>query len=403
MIALALKNIAFYKWRSFTTFILTFITTLFFIFYVALMDGAHTSMLHNALKIYTGSIQIYQKEYRELGGNEHLIRNAKAIIDSLCKVQHISAISSRLETFVLASSGASSQAVMLTGVDFNQEENLSALKTARIEGEYHSHGACLYMGSDLAKKLHVSLHDELSIIGAAVDYSFVAQNVSVCALFKTGLYDLDAHAAFMNRAYFDSLFYTQNMATYIAIMSQPLKDNDSVAAQINAHLPDNIRLYSWQELMHAMVQLMQVDSLFGYLSMMLFFLVIFFVIMIFNFLNITARIHEFGILQSIGVTRRQLLTLLLVELLIVTALAMLLAIPLGAYLSYYFELHPIIIEGMDEMYKQYGIVQNSMPTTFNPLTIAWNSGVILLINLASLLYPMLYITRFTPTEAIRHV
>lgn len=403
MFRLALKNIRFYRWRTLTTFVLTFITTLFFILYVALMDGSHYSMLHNALKIYTGSMQIYHKGYKEEGGNDLLIRNAAQITKALQPLPNISAMAARFETFVLASHAEYSYAMQLTGVDFKSEAALSMLKESRLKGVYASSGACLYLGSELAKKLHVTLQDELSIIGSAVDYSFVAQNVTVCGLFKSGLYDLDAHAAFMNRAYFDSLFNTDNMASYIALMAKELDNNTALATAIKPLLSNELQLYTWEELMHAMVQLMQVDSLFGYLSIALFFIVIFFVIMIFNFLNITARIHEFGTLQSIGVSRFQMTQLLLYELLIITLIAIILATLAGGYLSYYYAVHPIIIEGMDEMYKQYGIVQNSVPTRFNTLTILGNALSILLLNVASLLYPLFYLRRFTPIEAMRHV
>jgi len=57
MFSLALKNIFYYKGRSVTTFLLTFISAYFFIVYVAFMDGSHSSMLKNALEVYTGSLR----------------------------------------------------------------------------------------------------------------------------------------------------------------------------------------------------------------------------------------------------------------------------------------------------------------------------------------------------------
>ena len=57
-----------------------------------------------------------------------------------------------------------------------------------------------------------------------------------------------------------------------------------------------------------MVELMKVDSFFGYISIGLFFLVIFFVIMIYGFINVSARIREFGVLKSIGLSDLALLT-----------------------------------------------------------------------------------------------
>ena len=88
---------------------------------------------------------------------------------------------------------------------------------ALIAGEYRSEGLCIYMGSELGQRLHVKLHDEISFIGSAVDRSFVAELFKVCGLFRTGMYDFDLQSAFMNRAAFDAVFHSDNMASIIAI------------------------------------------------------------------------------------------------------------------------------------------------------------------------------------------
>ena len=104
MFNFALKNILFYKGRSITTFILTFMSTMLFIVYVSMMDGSHKSMLENSLKIYTGAIEIYQKDYRDIGGNEYLIEDVKTITDKLSTIEGIDVFSSRYETYGLLSS-----------------------------------------------------------------------------------------------------------------------------------------------------------------------------------------------------------------------------------------------------------------------------------------------------------
>ena len=148
---------------------------------------------------------------------------------------------------------------------------------------------------------------------------------------------------------------------------------------------------------------MEVDSFFGYISLALFLIVIFFVIMIYGFVNISSRIKEFGVLESIGLSNSNILKLLFYEIFILTSLAILIATPMASYIAYYYMNNPIVIEGISEMYKDYGIVSDEIPFDFNPLTIAWNIGVIYLLNLLSILYPYLYIKSYTPIEASRHV
>ena len=132
MFSFALKNILFYRGRSITTFILTFISTILFIVYVSMMDGSHDSMLKNSLKIYGGAIEIYYKDYRDIGGNEYLIRDVDSIKKKLSNIDGIELFSSRYETYGLLSHKDFSTASMVVGIESKKEEILSQLKNALI-------------------------------------------------------------------------------------------------------------------------------------------------------------------------------------------------------------------------------------------------------------------------------
>ncbi len=128
MFAFALKNILFYKSRSITTFVLTFLSALLFIVYVAMMDGSHGSMLKNALKVYTGAIEIYKKGYRDIGGNEYLLENVDMIEKKLSSIEGIKSFTSRYETYGLLSYNNYSSAAMVVGIEPLKEEKSSQLK-----------------------------------------------------------------------------------------------------------------------------------------------------------------------------------------------------------------------------------------------------------------------------------
>jgi len=406
MFSLALKNILFYKARSITTFVLTFVTTLLFIVYVAFMDGSHSSMLKNALKIYTGGIEIYKKGYRDRGGSEYLVENVKEIEEKLQRVKGIKTFASRYESFGLLSFKNYSSASMVTGIEPLKEQKISELKNALLEGSYltQESGNCLYIGAELLKKLHAKLGSEVSYISSASDESFVADIFRVCGVFKTGLFEFDSTSAFMSRSYFDDLMYAKNRASYITLRLENIEEVEKIQRQIVLALEDKeLEVLTWKELMHSMVESMEIDSIFGYISLGLFFVVIFFVIMIFGFINVSSRIREFGTLEAIGVKKSQISQLLFYEIFILSTLAVILATPLGAYIAYYYSVHPIVIEGMSEMYKEYGIVSDELPTAFSPFTISWNVGVIYLLNLLSILYPLSYVSSFKPIEALHHV
>jgi len=405
MFSLALKNILFYKGRSITTFVLTFVSTLLFILYVALMDGSHGSMLQNALKVYTGSIEIYHKDYRDIGGNEYLITDVAAVEKILDNIEGIERYTSRYETYGLLSSSENSAAAMVVGINPEQEIGMSELSSTLVDGTYLSKdsGNCLYAGVGLVKKLQVKIGDEVSFIGGASDNSFAADLFKLCGTFKTGSFEFDASASFIACSYFDELMYAQNKASYITLKLTNLKQVDAINREITAQIDSSLESVTWKVLMHAMVEAMQIDSIFGYISLVLFFVVIFFVIMIFGFINVSSRVREFGTLRCIGLSRGKIRLLLFHEIFILSTAAIILATPIGASIAYYYSIHPFVIEGMSETYKQYGVVSDQVPLAFDIFTITWNVMLIYTLNFLSIIYPIMYINGFRPIEATHHV
>ena len=406
MFSFAVKNILFYKGRSITTFILTFISTMLFIVYVSMMDGSHDSMLQNSLKVYGSAIEIYHKDYRDKGGNEYLLKDVDSIEKKLEKIDGVELFASRYETYGLLSYKEFSTASMVVGIQAQKEEHLSQLKKALVDGEYLSDDSTnrIYIGNGVAARLKIKVGDELSFIGGASDNSFAADIFKVGGIFKTGSFEFDSSAAFVSREYFDELMLSHNKASYITIKVKNLEDVDSVNSEILKVIDTkNLEALTWKILMKTMVEAMEVDSIFGYISLALFLIVILFVIMIYGFINVSTRIKEFGVLRCIGVSGKDVFILLIYEILILSSLAILFAAPIAGYICYYYNLNPIIIEGIAEMYKDYGIISDELPFDFNIFTIAWNIAVVYMLNILSVIYPYFYINSFRPIEASRHV
>ncbi|WP_373000938.1 ABC transporter permease [Sulfurimonas sp.] len=406
MFNLAIKNILFYKGRSITTFILTLVSTMLFVVFVSWQDGSHNSMLENSLKIYTGAIEIYHKDYRDVGGNEYLIRDVKSITDKLANIDGIETFSARYETYGLLSSKEHSAASMIAGIEPEKEKLLSSIALALREGEFldNDSGNCLYAGSELVKKLKLSIGDEVTFVGGASDNSFAADIFKLCGTFKTGSFEFDSSASFVSRSYFDELMYAKNMASYITIKVEDLDDVELVNSEIIKVLDDeNLESLTWKTLMKTMVEAMEVDNIFGYISLSLFLVVIFFVIMIYGFINVSSRIKEFGVIRCIGLSKGRIFALLFYEIFILSSAAFLIAVPIATYICYYYSINPIVIEGIAEMYKDYGIVSDEIPFNFDMFTIAWNIALIYVLNFLSIIYPYLFINSFEPIEASRHV
>lgn len=402
---LARKNIFHYRGRTIVTFLLSFVSALLFIVYVAFMDGQHEHMLKSSLSIYNNAMQIFYKGYREEGGYDYLIEDADAVEKILAKTNGVKAFAPRLESFALLSTPTDSVGAMVAGIDPEREKVLSKTAESLKQGRYltadDTHA--IYLGDELANRLKVKVGDEIALVGTATDFSFAADNFKIVGLFKTGLFEFDARSAFVNKRYYDTVMLSEGMASYVVISVDDLNGLDDVVASVASQLPPQLEAVPWTTLMKAQVQAMEVDGVFGYISMGVFFVVIFFVIMIFSFLNIVGRTRELGVLRAIGLSPADVTKLLMQETLLLSLSGVVLAMALGAPIAWYFEQHPIVIEGIAEVYKAYGIVNDEIPMRFDWFTILWNGGVVFALNILAVLYPIAVLNRLTPVEAMGHV
>ncbi len=405
LFSLAFKNILRSKGRSVTTIILSTITTIFFIAYVALTEGSRHQLIKNSVEIYTGYAHVNLKGYREDSGYDNLIEDAEHIDQVLRKDPSISHYAPRFETYALLSSEANSVGSLLAGIIPSREKKLSKLQNSLLKGNYldDSDSNAIYLGSELAKRLKVDVGSEIAMVGSSIDYSIAADLFTVKGIFKTGLFEFDAQSAFVNKSYLDTIMLSDNKASYFTLYFHDNVSIDKATKALQSSLDAQYEAVNWKDLLSALVQAMEVDRIFDYISISIFFMVIFFVIMIFSYVNIFTRVREIGLLRALGFTSKDIFILLFTEILLLATFSVLVGILVGSSIVYYYELHPIIIPGIAETYKDYGVVSDELPMRFDPFTIAWNALTIFVLNLAAIIYPIIKINKFKVVEAMRYV
>ncbi len=405
LFSLAFRNIVKSKGRSIITLLLSTFTTIFFIIYVAFMDGSHYQFIKSSVEIYTGYAHVNLDGYRDEGGYDYLIEESDRIDALLKNDPTIKVYSPRFETYALLSGDEKAIGSLIAGIIPSREKTLSKLHESLIKGEYLNDNdtSSIYIGSELSERLNVDVGSQIAMVGSSIDYSIAADLFTVKGIFKTGLFEFDSQSAFVNKKYLDTVMMSDNMASYFTLYFHNNDDIDTVTKDLQASLQKEYEAVNWKTLLSSLVQAMLVDSIFNYISISIFFLVIFFVIMIFTYVNIYTRAREIGLLRALGLTSKDIFGMLFIEILILATISIILGTIIGASIAYYYELHPIVISGIAETYKEYGVVSDEIPMNFDLFTIAWNALTIFILNLTAILYPVAKINNLTAMEAMRYV
>lgn len=405
LFSLAFRNIVKSRGRSITTLLLSTFSTILFISYVALMDGSHYQIIKSSVEIYTGYAHVNLDGYRDESGYDNLIEDANSIDQILAKDASIKVYSPRFETYALLSGEEKAIGSLIAGIIPSREKTLSKLHDSLIKGAYLEDNDinAIYIGSSLAERLKVDVGSEIALVGSSVDYSIAAELFIVKGIFKTGLFEFDSQSAFVNKSYLDTVMMSENIASYFTLNFHDNDKIDKMTADLQNSLPSGYEAVNWKTLLTALVQAMLVDSIFGYISLSIFFLVIFFVIMIFSYVSIYTRAREIGLLRALGLTSKDIFGMLFVEILLLATISIVVGGIIGAFIAYYFELHPIVISGIAETYKEYGVVSDEIPMNFDLFTITWNALTIFILNLAAIVYPIFKVNKLTAMEAMRYV
>ena len=279
-ISFALKNIRANKRRAAITILLITVTTALLVFATAFTDGSHRQMIRSAIEIYPGYLQITHKDFRETPSYDNLIFDLDSTLAVLSKIPAIDTYASRFESFVLFATEQKSVGGMLTGIEPEKETELSRIASSLIKGRYltKEDTNALYIGNELAKKLKLEVGSELSFIGNGADYSFAADTLIVKGIFQTGLFDFDASASFMNKSYFDQVMASAGLATHIIVLPSDPEMSAIVAETIGKGISADYIALGWESFMSGLVEAMEIDSIFGYFTLGVIFIVIFFVV-----------------------------------------------------------------------------------------------------------------------------
>ena len=406
LLKLAWNNIKGNRRRTIITIALSAFSAMFFIFYVGLLKGSFVKMYDDSLQLYSGYIQVTGKGYIDDPSNEHLIFDEKAVLEKIKTNADVAYVTSRFESFGLYASSEKAYAAQFSAIHPEMELKMTKMPKHLHEGRYLNADDTtgVVIGSGLAEQLEVGIGGKFSVITNGADYSFAAENLHVVGIIKTYLPEMDESLVYINKAYFDTFMASENIATHIIVQPKQLSESIEVAKSVTKQLEtQEVFVEEWHSFLSNMIQLEQMKTISGGTMIGLFILLIFFVVMIYTFLAIQARIKQIGVMRAIGTKPLEILKLLLYETFILGGLSVIIGGLLGGWLTFYMQTHPLELASFAEMYREYGILEAVFPTQFSWTFTFIGMGYILILNLISIIYPAWTVIRMRPIDAINHI
>ena len=408
-VKMAWRNIWRNPRRTFLTIAAIAFACMLLVFMLSFQFGSYETMINFAVKNHTGHLQVQARGYMDKRSIRLVVPDPAAVGRVLDKTQGVAAYTFRANAFSLVSSNKRTCGVMVIGIDPVMEARVTSLKKIIRQGSYLSEDDAdqALVGKLLARNLQVGLGDELVLLGQGRDGTIAATVVKVKGIYSLGEDEFDRSSVQITLKNFQDVYSMRGAVHEVVVFGKSTQDVPEIKRAVAANIKSidkkhKLVVVDWMELMPGLLQGIQMDLVSGLIFWFILIVVVAFSILNTFLMAILERTREFGVLMAIGTTPRRLTRLLLIESTAITILGIGIGIIVGCLITWYFQVHGVVISGTSELLSQYGMPERLYPR-LSLLSAFIGPAAVLVITFITALYPALKVRRLRPVEAMTAV
>jgi len=379
------------------------------VFVIAWMNGMFFQMTDNAIHTSLADVAVHAPGYWEDPQVERSIANRGAAV-----IREAEALGGepapRLRGDGLIQSSRQSVRAIVTGIDPEREPRISIVPDSLTRGAFlpARKGSArslpaIYIGERMAERLHVDLGQKvvLHVAGSQGGGAF-----RVRGMYRTSASEFDRAVVFVRLEDAQVLDAVGDVATEVAVALADPEHGETFARDLAARLgpaaAGPLEVRGWKEREPRLAALVTVASSTAWI-----FYAVLFVAMAFGIANallmaVHERMREFGVLRSLGLRPRRLVSLVLVESLLLTGVGTFLGLGIGIAISEW-----LGVVGMDLSMFSDALETYAIGTTIYPRTAGADSAAAVVLAtvtaLLAALWPALKAARIRPAEALRRI
>jgi ABC-type lipoprotein release transport system permease subunit len=246
--------------------------------------------------------------------------------------------------------------------------------------------------------LKLQIGDSLVLYGQGYHGQVAAAIYPVIGFLKMPFQELNNGLVFLNLKTAQNYFSAPYRITSLAVMIE----NPAYLDETIKHLKqlDKYAIMRWDEMLPDLVQSIQLDNASGIIMLIILYIVITFGVFGTVMMMVSERYKEFGILISVGMRKWRLMTVTTIESIFVAFVGVIAGIIASIPLIYYLHLNPLQITGeATKTFDSLGI-EPIFNFSIEPGLFFAQALVVLIIALGAALYPLLFIRKLKPVEAL---
>jgi len=373
------------------------------LFMRSMQFGSYEQMIQAGVN-QVGNLQVHDTGYWENQSLDRAFFAPKGMEKTLDSIPGIKYVMPGLKTFSLASYGNQTKGILVSGINPRLQNQQTNLASKIVKGDYLTKPGEVLIGDNLAKFLKIKVGDSLVLLGQGFRGITAYGIYKVAGIFHLPSNQMNSQLLYMSLKDAQSFVYPYQggLLTEVSVFLKDQSEQSQVKAAIQAKLGKKFEVIPWQTMLADILQTIRVDNVSGQFMLMILYVIAAFGIFSTIMMMTMEKRKQYAVMISVGMQRRRLITVSVVETFIVAFIGILIGLIIASPILYYLHYNPIPMTGdMAKMYLEFNIPP-ILPFSIKSHIFLSQTAIVLVLSLLSALYPIIYLSRFNVLKAFRH-
>ncbi len=404
LLTLAFRNLWRNRRRTLLTLSAMVVSAALLILALGVFSGMFKDMLASATEQYYGHLVLAHPEYHQRRDLFAYLPEDIADHARLVSEAEIIGKSPRLRSFGLLSRSETSQPVELLGVIPEHEQQVTSLQQHLTSGHYpaadEENGALI--GQGLARKMNLQPGDEVVFVTQAADGSIGNDLLIVSGIFATGDSRHDNNLVLAPLPWLQQVLVLPGRIHEVAMVVADPMTASQLADRLNLDFSENLEVLDWGDLLPEMREVIAAYDVSRMIIVTILYLATGLGILNTFFMSVMERTREFGILMAQGMSPWKIRSLVLLETLLLSGMALAIGLLCGASMTLYMKLVGIDLSAyITPVTYAGGTILPRLHAVFETGNFVVPAGMLLLVSLLAGFLPANRAARLNPVTAVR--
>ncbi|MBE9466905.1 MAG: ABC transporter permease [Bacteroidetes bacterium] len=374
------------------------------IFSIAMMNGMAEQRLRAGIQTQTSSIQIHNPNFLKNKKLIFSINNSDSIINIIKQNFLVKAVCKRTVVSAMASTAETGTGIIINGINPEQEINVTSISKKLSTGNYFTKHKkySILISEKLAEKLKVKVRSKIVITSQNNKGDLIGGAFRVIGVFKTSDSFFDETNVFVLNNDLNKLVY-DSPKNYKAHEIAILLSNDDNTQQLSQDLKSkfsDLSVQAWYNIQPDLKMMSTLMESVSYLILIVILLALTFAIINTMLMAVFERIHEFGMLIAIGMSKKKVFKMVMCETILLSIIGAVLGTLISTIIIYIFNIYGIDLSIVSKGLESFGIDSYIYPEIKSSFYLSISIMVIITAILASI-YPAKKALSSKPIDALR--